>query len=256
MPDRVVRVAIDRLIEIFGLLAQREGSDVGPTSLCAVAAEVTGRSAASIGLFSSDQNLTTFCASGPLADSLMDLEITLGEGPCLDACRSEDVIDESDLAFSTNSAWSAYTPEAVAVGAGAVFGFPVRIGAIRLGALGLYHHEPGPLSDEQQNDAHLMASVIGRAILALQTGVSRGNLAGELEREATFDFSVHQAAGMVAVQGAMTVGDALVALRTHAFSTSVALSTVASRVVRRELRFDLTTRSWSDESDRLGETAV
>ena len=38
-----------------------------------------------------------------------------------------------------------------------------------------------------------MASVIGRAILAMQAGASGGALAAELEREATFDFAIHQA---------------------------------------------------------------
>jgi hypothetical protein len=124
----------------------------------------------------------------------------------------------------------------------------VRIGAIRLGALSLYRDQPGALSPSQASDAYLMASVIGRAVLAMQAGAPNHTLASELEREATFDFSVHQAAGMVAVQGSMTVGNALVALRAHAYATDTALSDLALRVVVRETSFDPHFGIWRDEN--------
>jgi hypothetical protein len=171
----------------------------------------------------------------------------VGEGPCLDACLSEFPIDEADLVASNDRRWMAYAPSATVAGAHAVFGFPVRIGAIRLGALSLYRDRPGALSPSQASDAYLMASVIGRAVLAMQAGAPNNTLASELEREATFDFSVHQAAGMVAVQGSMTVGNALVALRAHAYATNMALSDLALRVVVRETSFDPHFGTWRDD---------
>jgi hypothetical protein len=248
--SRTVRVASDRLLAILMLVAKRERSHPRGGTLCAVAAEFTDVSGAGIALLSSGRQYTSLCTSNAIARTLMDLEITVGEGPCVDACISEIAIDEDNLAESRQPRWSAYAPSARDAGAHAVFGFPVRIGAIRIGALSLYRDSVGALTASQAADAYLMASVIGRAVLAMQAGAPRDTLANELEREATFDFSVHQAAGMVAVQGSMTVGDALVALRAHAFASSSSLSELAVRVVQREIHFDQVSTSWHEEKGR------
>ncbi len=237
-------MATDRLMAILMLLAKRERSHSQAGSLCSVAAEFTNVSGAGIALVSSGRQYTSLCTSNSVARTLMDLEMTVGEGPCVDACLSEFAIDEADLIASNDQRWIAYAPSATVAGAHAVFGFPVRIGAIRLGALSLYRDRPGALSPSQSSDAFLMASVIGRAVLAMQAGAPSDTLSAELEREATFDFSVHQAAGMVAVQGSMTVGDALVALRSHAFATDTALRELALRVVVRETSFDPDFGTW------------
>ena len=236
----------DRLLSVLMLLAQRERSHPHDGSLCAVAAEFTDLSGAGIALISSQQECTSMCTSDEVAKKLMDLEITVGEGPCVEACQADFVIDESDLHDPSAKRWSAYGPSASATGARAVFGFPVRIGGIRLGALSLYRDRPGELSPQQQSDAYLMTSVIGRAVLSMQAGAPRGTLAAELEREASFDFSVHQAAGMVAVQGDMTLGTAMVALRAHAFATNISLAELSLRVVTRQTAFDPHSLMWQD----------
>jgi len=234
----------DRLIAIFALLAEHERSDAVGGSLCTVAAEVTGLSGATIVLGSQQSSMTTFCTSNDVAGALADIESMVGEGPGVDACAAERAVDETDLFTVAPVRWSAYTPLALSAGALAVFGFPLRIGAVRLGALSLFRDAPGALSDAQLSDAYLMASVIGRAVLSFQAGASPGTFASEIEREATFDFSVHQAAGMIAVQGSWSLADALVALRAHAFARGTSLSSLANAVVAREVHFDPSTAAW------------
>jgi hypothetical protein len=69
-------------------------------------------------------------------------------------------------------------------------------------------------------------------------------IADELAREGTFDFAVHQAAGMVSVQGSMSVGDALVSLRAHAFTHDCTSSALALRIVARDVCFDPEAHEW------------
>ena len=240
-------MATDRLTTIFELLARHERTGAEGGALCSVAADLTDLSGAGIVLGSAGRTMTTFCTSNDAARSLMDIETMLGEGPGVDACLSEGAVDEVNLPTAHMARWLAYTPLAVSAGAAAVFGFPVRIGAVRLGALSLFRNEPGTLTETQSSDAYLMSSVIARAILSFQAGALPGTLAAELEREATFDFSVHQAAGMVAVQGSMSVGDALVALRAHAFAIGVPLSQLAISIVVRDIYFDPITGTWRDD---------
>jgi hypothetical protein len=89
-----------------------------------------------------------------------------------------------------------------------------------------------------------MASVIGRAILTTQAGGSRESLVGELDGSSMLDFRVHQAAGMVAVQGSMSVKDALVILRAHAFAIGCPLAELADRVVSLTTRYEIETLEW------------
>jgi hypothetical protein len=91
-----------------------------------------------------------------------------------------------------------------------------------------------------------MASVVGRAVLALQTGAPPHPIKDELVQRGSFEFTMHQAAGMVAVQGAMPVGEALARLRAHAFASNVTAPTLASRIVYREIHFDPLTREWRE----------
>jgi hypothetical protein len=240
-------VATDRLLIVLMLLAKRERSHPHDGSLCAVAAEFTDLSGAGIALVSPERQYTSMCTSDAVAKELMDLEITVGEGPCVEACLADVVIDEADLDQPNQRGWFAYGPSATAAGARAVFGFPVRIGGIRLGALSLYRDQPGELSTQQLADAYLMASVIGRAVLSMQAGAPGNALSAELETEATFDFSVHQAVGMVAVQGSTTVATAMVALRAHAFTMNISLSELSLRVVTRQIVFDPDSTLWRDE---------
>jgi hypothetical protein len=231
-------------VAIFALMARHEAKNSHGSSLCTVAAEITELSGAGIFLTSSGNQNTPWCTSNDLAQELMDLEMALGEGPGDEASRSGIANEEPNLLSPTSSRWLIYSPEAAAAGARAVFAFPVRIGAIHFGALSLFRDSPGPLSESQSSDAYLMASVIGRAILAMQAGASPGGLAGELDGQSTLDFSIHQAAGMLSVQGSFSVRDSLVALRAHAFATKTSPSALARRVVDREIRFDATISDW------------
>jgi len=238
-------VPADRLVAILARLAQREQSRAHAGVLCHVAAEVTDVRGAGITLVSADSLMTKMCASDAVAERLVDLELTVLEGPCISAARLGRATDEPDLASPTLDRWFTYAPLALDCGAQAVFSFPIHIGATRVGALGLYRDAPGPLRDAQWSDGYLMASVVGRALLALQAGASPGTLADALERESSFDFVVHQAAGMIAVQASISVGDALVALRSHAFATNSGLSALAEQVVARETHLEQESLKWS-----------
>jgi GAF domain-containing protein len=203
-----------------------------------VAAEVTEMSGAGIMLVSGTAMQGSLCRTDRVSGILEDLQYDLGEGPCVDAHNLGTPVLEPDLASPATARWTAFSPRAVESGARAVFGFPVRVGAARLGALNLYSDRPGPLSEEQHADALVLADVAARAILTMQAGAEPGELASELEADGNFQFVVHQAAGMVSVQLGISIGEAIVRLRAFAFRTDRLTADVARDVVSRRLRFD------------------
>jgi GAF domain-containing protein len=187
---------------------------------------------------SSDQVRGSLGFSDPVSETIEDLQYTLGEGPCVDAHNSGIAVEEPDLAAPVLFRWHAFTPPALKAGARAVFGFPIRVGAVRLGALNLYRNQPGSLTEGQLADAQIMAEVAGRTILAMQAGAPPGEVALELEEGANFQYVVHRAAGMMSIQLDSSIGDALVRLRAYAFRSDRLIADVARDVVARRLRFD------------------
>jgi len=176
------------------------------------------------------------CATDEVSQLIEELQYSLGEGPCVDAHHQDKVVAEPDLADPVTRRWPAFTPPALQAGVRAVFGFPLRVGTVRLGALNLYRDLPGPLTGDQHADALVVADVAARWVLEAQAGAPPDTVAGELEAGADFHFAVHNAAGMVSVQEDISVTEALIRLRAFAFSSDRLLADVAEDVIARRLR--------------------
>jgi GAF domain len=230
-------VPADRLLRILTRLAADDGSGA-TTRLCAVCAEITEMSGAGIMLLADDRPRGSVCTTDEVSAQIEDLQYTLGEGPCVDAHRHHAPVLEPDLASPAVVRWVDFSRSAVAAGARAVFGFPVAIGEIRVGALNLYRNRPGPLTAVQHADALMVAQVAARSIITMQAGAVPGQLGPALEAGGNFRFVVHQAAGMVAVQLGVPVDEALLRIRAHAFSTEATVAETAEAVIDRRLRFD------------------
>jgi hypothetical protein len=228
-------MAADRRSRIVARIVAAGGTPSAPGPLCEVAAEVIGLSGAGVMVLRDGVPQASLCTTGHVSSVIEELQYTLGEGPCIDAHRTGTVIVEPDLAAPVLLRWPGFTPEALDAGARAVFGFPVRIGAVRIGALNVFRDRSGPLSDEQHADGLVMADVIARTILAFQANAEPGALAVELN--ADIHSVVHQAAGMVSVQLNISVGDALARLRAYAFGVDRPIAEVSRDVVARSLNF-------------------
>lgn len=193
---------------------------------------------AGIMLMAGDVPAGSMCTSNAASAVIEQLQYDLGEGPCVDAFDQDLPVSEPDLARPAAVRWPAFSGPALAAGVGAVFGFPLQVGAARLGAMNLYRDRPGGLTDDQHADGLVMADVAAQAVLILQAQAPPGELAARLEEGADFQYSIHQATGMVAAQLDVSVTQALIRLRAHAFGNDRALSDVAADVVARKLRFD------------------
>lgn len=230
-------MSLERRTHILAELAASAEDDATTGRLCDVGRRVIGVSGAGIMLFAGNRPVGSVCTASHLSAVIEELQFTLGEGPCVDAYQLGQPILEPNLAAPTEPRWSAFTGPALEFGVRAIFGFPVGVGAVRLGALDVYLDRPGPLTDDQHADALVFADVAAEYLLAMQSGETADVLTEEFEQGSNFHYVVHQAAGMVSAQLGTTIADALVRLRAHAFSTQRPLTDVAADVVRRHLRF-------------------
>lgn len=229
----------ERRLRIVSLLvSNRDGAEVETRRVCEISAEVTGMNGAGVMLMSGDVPRGSMCTSNAVSALIEQLQYSLGQGPCIDAYNEDRPVLEPDLARPARPRWLAFAPPVIDAGVRAVFGFPLRVGAVRLGALNLYRDQPGPLADEQHADALVLADVAAELILMLQAHAPPGLLAAEMEAGADFKYVVHQASGMLAAQLEVNVADALVRLRAYAFANDRPLTEIAADIVARRLRFD------------------
>lgn len=196
---------------------------------------VTG---AGISLTTEDVPRGSLLATDEVMTAVEDLQFEFGEGPCIDAYSEQLAVLEPDLASPEMARWPRFTPLALDAGVAAIFGFPISVGATRLGALNLYRSSPGELGDVEIEDARELADLMGREVLGLQAEAADGEIAPGLRLNADLQDGVHQACGMVAAQRGTTVEAALILLLDHAREQGRHVQDIAEEVVARRLRFD------------------
>ncbi len=176
--------------------------------------------------------------SEPGISAVQELQLELGEGPCVDAWASDVAILEPDLAAPAIVRWPAFAREAGRAGVVSVFAFPMRLGTIRIGVLVLYRDRAGPLNDAELALGLVVADVASQIVLALQAGAPEDTVHELLAREPAHWAEVHQATGMVSARLGVPMDEAFVRLRAHAFADGRSLREVAQDVVSRRLTLD------------------
>jgi hypothetical protein len=169
----------------------------------------------------------TVAATDGAALTLEDLQFTLGEGPCIDASQSGRPVLQPDLAVTGPGRWPAFADGALNAGVAAVFAFPLRVGAIRVGVLDLYRETPGSLFPRELREALWFADAATLLLLYLQTRSAGDEFSAAAVTVLDDRAEVHQATGVVSVQARVGLAEALVLLRARAYAEQRPVSDVA-----------------------------
>lgn len=242
--------ADERLRAELGAAVSGAGSALAVADrLCQVCVELLPVDGASISLTLDGTNRGTFGASGTLSRHLDELQFTFGEGPCLDATRSNGPVLVADLDDADDLRWPAFTGAVLQAGIGSVFALPVRLSARPVGALDLFRMSRGPLSEQALAGGLLAAELAAVPLLDLLAAHHGWEAAGRPEDGWTQLASlerveVYQATGMI--MGALEVDatEALVRLRAHAFARGDTAAQVALAIVERRVPLD--SPDWRD----------
>lgn len=177
-------------------------------------------------------------AVGPTCAALEELQVTVGEGPSVEAFSSRRPVLEPDLAGRGMRRWPEYSPAARSHGVESVFAFPLQIGAARLGVLDLVRGRPGRLSADEMSDALAFADVAVSTLLDGQARAAAGHPAEGLEDVLAYRTQLYQAQGMLMVMLGVSVTDAMVRLRAHAYARERPLGEVARDIVAGNLTLE------------------
>lgn len=207
--------------------------------ICQLCAQLLGVTGAGISMVTATGNRGVICATDEVSARIEDLQFTLGEGACVEAVKGgvpvmvNDLHEPGDVAVER---WPAFLEGVAAAGVRAVFALPLRIGGISVGALDLYRDLPGELTTGQLSAALTAADAAAVALLQLGTGYAN-SFADDTDGRTTYQMQVHQASGMVKIQAGVTIEEAFLMLRAHAFATGRPVADVAKDVIERRLRF-------------------
>lgn len=219
---------------------ERPGSDGWVQALCLGCVAVLGSvDAAAVTLRSESRAQELHGASDGWAAELEQAQYTLGEGPGVTAFARGGGVLVEDVAVA-RPRWPAFVEVAERAGVGAMFAFPLQVGAIRLGTLDLYSRRPGGLRPEEVTDAMVLADLAATVLLHQFDVAHRSGR--DAPRPATSYQDVNIATGMLAAQLRVSLDDAFARLRAHAYSEGRSVVDVARDVV-----------AWRIDLDQLAE---
>lgn len=215
--------------------AAERGGRVDVVDACSVAVTRARVSGAGVTMTTHPDSGRVVHVTDGVGARVEELQLTLGEGPGLDAHATRAPVLSPDLrSAEALLRWPVFAPAAVAAGAAAIFAFPLQMGAVLLGFMDLYRDEPRSLLSGELRDALLLADT---ATLLLIGDAPAPGVEEWLGGPGGYRAEIDQATGMVSAQLGVPIDEALVRLRGHAYARERRLTDVARDVVARRLRF-------------------
>ena len=205
------------VVELLTLLADR----------CVDVLEV---GAAGLMVAAPNGDLRVMASSSETVRLLELFELQSEEGPCLDCYRTGHAVVNQDLA-TVDGRWPRFVAEALAAGFHSVHALPMRLRGTVIGALNLFHIDPGEMRRADVDAAQALADVATIAILQHRATVEAQVLNEQLNQALNSRIVIEQAKGMVAERKAVDMEEAFVTLRSYARNHNLRLADVARDVI-------------------------
>lgn len=186
--------------------------------------------AAGLMLAAPDGSLRVMASSSDAVRMLELFELQAQEGPCLDCYRTGEPISSEDLVVDSDR-WPRFGAEALAAGFRSVHALPMRLRGTVIGALNLFHVDPGTMRKGDIAAAQAFADVATIAILQHRATAEASALNEQLNRALNTRIVIEQAKGMIAERRGLDMEQAFATLRNHARTHNLQLTEVASAVI-------------------------
>ncbi|WP_369189489.1 ANTAR domain-containing protein [Streptomyces sp. R08] len=223
--------------------AARRGARVGVLDVCTAAVAALPVGGAGISAMSRTTASHPLCSTDTISEQLEELQLTLGEGPCVDAFTHGCAVLTPDLLTrQLQDHWTVFADAALEAGARAVFALPLQMGAISPGVLDLYADVPTVLGTEELADAMAFADLATLLLLDARIEETGAPVDGALLERGFEDLGgyraeIDQATGILTIQLGVGIDEAFVRLRAYSYAQGRRLADVAADVVAHRLRF-------------------
>ncbi|MFD0484470.1 GAF and ANTAR domain-containing protein [Kineococcus sp. GCM10028916] len=189
-------------------------------------------SASSVGLMVEDNagRLQLLAATSDDAHGVELVQLQTGQGPCLDAYRTGQVVSVPTSA-ELGARWPEFARSARAAGVTAIHSVPVESGGRTMGALNLFRDHEGPYSPVEFDVAHAMASFGAIGILQLEHVAEGARVRAQLQEALDSRIVLEQAKGALAERYRCHPDEAFQRLRARARAERRRLRDVAQEIV-------------------------
>ena len=178
-----------------------------------------------------DNHPTTVAASDERTQHFDEIQYGNGDGPCLQAARSGDVVTVRDSA--SDGRWPGYLPRAVEGGLMSSLSVPLRLGDDAAGALNLYVFARHEFDDAERAIIGQFCDEASRAVsLALrheQLTAENDHLHTAMSTRRVID----QAIGIVMAQNRCTADEAFEIFRRASQNRNVKINQLAADIIRK-----------------------
>ena len=192
--------------------------------------EVLDVAAAGLMLAAPDGDLRVMASSSEAMRVLELFEIQAQQGPCLDCFRTGKPVVNQDL-VAANVRWPRFATEALAAGFHSVHALPMRLRGTVIGALNLFHIEPGAMREADVDAAQAFADVATIAILQHRAATEADALNEHLNIALNSRIVIEQAKGVVAERQGVDMECSFATLRNHARNHNRRLVDVATDII-------------------------
>ena len=186
--------------------------------------------AAGLMLAAPEGDLRVMASSSEAMRVLELFELQSQEGPCLDCYRTGQPVVNQDLA-TVNGRWPRFAAEALAAGFHSVHALPMRLRGTVIGALNLFHIEPGEMRQADVAAAQAMADVATIGVLQHRAALETQVLNEQLNHALNSRIVIEQAKGIIAERKGLNMEQAFSTLRNHARSHNRRLVDVARDII-------------------------
>ena len=188
-------------------------------------AQLLDVSAAGLLLADHRGELRVVAASSEAARLLEQLQVQLGQGPCLDCFRSGRAVTATDL--GGDQRWPRFADAAAQAGFGAVQALPMRLRDQVIGALNLFRAAPGDFDPVNMRVGQALADVATIGLLHERTMRRRDTLNEQLQSALNSRVVIEQAKGKLAERLGLDMDQAFNVLRDYARARNLRLSDLA-----------------------------
>jgi GAF domain-containing protein len=201
--------------------------------------ELLAADAAGIMLADSHRKLRVVASSHEDAKVMELLQLQSDQGPCMDCCRSGVPVSVPDLA-DAGGRWPVFVAAVAERGAyRSVHALPLRLRGEAIGAMNLFHGQPGALPEADLALGQALADVATIGILSERAIRSSELVTEQLQTALNSRVIIEQAKGVLAQRGNLTMAAAFDRLRRYARTHNTRLSEVARKVVETDIAADI-----------------
>ncbi len=189
-----------------------------------------GVSAAGVMLASPAGSLSLVASSSEAMRMLELFELQAKEGPCLDAFRTGDAVEQESLEAGSGR-WPSFSAAAVKSGFQSAIALPLRLREVTLGAMNLLFAEQMVMTEENIIVARAFADLAALSIVQHRASSDALRLNEQLSDALTSRIVIEQAKGVISERAGIDLAEAFSRLRDYARNGNLRLTGVAQAAI-------------------------